>query len=541
MRRALVIVAVACLAWPVSMTNAQATDDRCFAETGHCINGRIRQEWEADGGVPILGLPLGPQRNDTQWFERARVELQANDLSFGALGVERLQLDNREWKSFPTGQRKDGCMFFDATRHSLCEPFLSYWQTHGGARLFGMPISEPGPDRLVSPDVGVQWFEQARFELRNGQVQLGTLGSDLYPRQPPTFVSGIPPAPAGNQGTGGGASLQTAPPAPVVGFAPSNVPLPPAAKAALQVSNKSGGIARLALAGPTNADWPLADGQVFQPSVEPGAYKASVTTSCGGFEKVFNLDPGQTGNITLSCDPSTNSTGELKITNATGGSLKISVVGPISKDWIIAPDQQLDESLLPGDYQISETATCGSKTDTFSLQVNDLQALNLDCVALKPPPSATLRIHNDTPSVARFSIVGPSSTGLSIAAGGSRDISALPGDYEVSVEATCGALTESVSVADGDVWEDDVTCDKIAGPPPPAMGTIGISNGTGGPLSVSVSGPTSDTWSVANGQSDEHSLPVGDYTITVQARCGVSSGTASVSTQATPELSFECR
>jgi hypothetical protein len=39
--------------------------ERCFAETGYCISGRIREYWERNGGLPVFGLPLGPQQEIT--------------------------------------------------------------------------------------------------------------------------------------------------------------------------------------------------------------------------------------------------------------------------------------------------------------------------------------------------------------------------------------------------------------------------------------------------------------------------------------------
>src|SRR5215216_7407189 len=69
---------------------AQAqTTQRCFAETNQCIGGPIRAYWERNGGLPIFGYPVSPQRVETvegqtlpvQWFERDRLE------DHGAAGV----------------------------------------------------------------------------------------------------------------------------------------------------------------------------------------------------------------------------------------------------------------------------------------------------------------------------------------------------------------------------------------------------------------------------------------------------------------------
>ncbi len=45
--------------------HAQATDQRCFTETGQCIGGPIRTRWEQGGGLAVFGLPLTPLREET--------------------------------------------------------------------------------------------------------------------------------------------------------------------------------------------------------------------------------------------------------------------------------------------------------------------------------------------------------------------------------------------------------------------------------------------------------------------------------------------
>ncbi len=191
------------------------TEERCFSETGYCISGRIREYWEQNGGLPVFGLPIGPQQEETiegqpiqaQWFERNRLELHpANarpyDVLLGRLGVDRLIQQGRDWFTFAKGQPQDGCLFFDESGHSICEPFLSAWRASGleldGAAgktqaenlaLFGLPISEPQTETMSDgKEYTVQWFERARFESHPENqppfnVLLGLLGSEV--RNPP--------------------------------------------------------------------------------------------------------------------------------------------------------------------------------------------------------------------------------------------------------------------------------------------------------------------------------------------------------------------
>ena len=189
---------------------AVAQGGRCFTQTGECIGGRFLQFWNGNGGLPVFGFPLAEQRRElgtegefvTQWFERERFELHPEnrapyDVLLGRLGDELLKRQGRDWTTFPKGQPKAGCQFFDATGHTVCEPFLSYWRGHGlefdgragrsfveSLALIGLPLSEPAMETNSSGDsVSTQWFERARLEYHPGEpdpykVLLGRLGAE---------------------------------------------------------------------------------------------------------------------------------------------------------------------------------------------------------------------------------------------------------------------------------------------------------------------------------------------------------------------------
>ncbi len=193
---------------------APSTPANCqlFPETGFQVCGRILEYWRQNGGLPVFGYPITPQRAEVvegrtlqvQDFERNRMELHPEnarpyDVLLGRLGAEVLQRQGRDWSSFgKVGAAASGCLFFAETGHSLCEPFLSYWRSKGlefdGRRgfsnaenlaLFGLPLSEPQPEQLSDGRTyTVQWFERARFEYHPDnpnpyKVLLGLLGVEM--------------------------------------------------------------------------------------------------------------------------------------------------------------------------------------------------------------------------------------------------------------------------------------------------------------------------------------------------------------------------
>lgn len=193
------------------------TGQRCFSETGFCIEGRIREYWEQNGGLSVFGLPLGPQQTETiegkqlqvQRFERNRLEIHPEnarpyDVLLGRLGADRLAQQGRDWQQFAkVGGAPAGCLYFAETGHSVCEPFLSAFRANGleldGRRgktlaesigLFGLPLSEPQVETLSDgKNYTVQWFERARFESHPENappynVLLGLLGSELAAAPP---------------------------------------------------------------------------------------------------------------------------------------------------------------------------------------------------------------------------------------------------------------------------------------------------------------------------------------------------------------------
>jgi pimeloyl-ACP methyl ester carboxylesterase len=215
-RGLLVVMLIPVLALLPPRHTVQAQDTaRCFAETGYCIDGRIREFWEQHGGVAVFGLPISPlhtyaadgQNVQAQWFERTRLELHPEnappfDVLLGRLGADVLEQQGRDWHTFPKSEPQPGCRYVAETGHNICGAILAAWQASGleidgqagtsdleNLALFGMPLSDAQTEQLSDGRTyTVQWFERARFELHPdnpppSNVLLGLLGSELQGNQ----------------------------------------------------------------------------------------------------------------------------------------------------------------------------------------------------------------------------------------------------------------------------------------------------------------------------------------------------------------------
>jgi murein DD-endopeptidase MepM/ murein hydrolase activator NlpD len=204
------------LAGSATSSHAQ-TDERCFAETGHCIGGRLRAFWEQNDGLRVFGLPITPQQEElvegtprqVQWFERTRLELHPEnaapyDVLLGRLGIERLQQQGQAWQRFDRAEGpQEGCRYFAQTGQNICGDILAAWRANGleldgrvgkseseNVALFGLPLSGPRTETLSDGQpYTVQWFERARFELHPQEqppynVQLGLLAREVRGEEP---------------------------------------------------------------------------------------------------------------------------------------------------------------------------------------------------------------------------------------------------------------------------------------------------------------------------------------------------------------------
>jgi hypothetical protein len=206
------------------VARAQTAGEMCFAETGYCISGRIREYWESQGGLRVFGYPIGAQTQSIvegrtltlQNFERNRLELHPQnarpyDVLLGRLGADRITQSGRDWFAFPKSAGATGCRTFDQTGHAVCDRFWTLWRTYGleidgvagiseseSLALFGLPLSGVITERLSDgKEYQVQWFERARFEYHPQNaapydVLFGLLGNEVRDFVPAKAPADLP-------------------------------------------------------------------------------------------------------------------------------------------------------------------------------------------------------------------------------------------------------------------------------------------------------------------------------------------------------------
>jgi len=227
MKRPLLILVLAIvISIDVPGLTSAAAQQRCFSNENptisSCISEPFKSFWEKNGGLAAFGYPLGKVMRVTtsvgklevQEFERARLERHPEnrppyDVELAVLGEELLHQQGRDWQASGPAQSKPGCIFFAETGHTLCDPFLSYFRSHGlqldnqrssfspaeNLALFGMPLTEPAMERGTDgKQFLTQWFQRTRIELHPenppaDQLILGRLGAEahsLAAQTPPT-------------------------------------------------------------------------------------------------------------------------------------------------------------------------------------------------------------------------------------------------------------------------------------------------------------------------------------------------------------------
>jgi predicted deacylase len=172
------------------------------------VPAAIWRYWRSHGGEAVFGLPLEPAQTTpeglSQTFSRARLVLRREFADTpmlvqpAPLGRARLAAeDGISYNIAPTTSEQDitppflpqpvppyaPSVFFEQTGYGLIEAFLRYWRSHGGAAVFGYPLSGEFEMRTADGQVRiVQYFERALFAYypEDGSVQLEPLGQQRF-------------------------------------------------------------------------------------------------------------------------------------------------------------------------------------------------------------------------------------------------------------------------------------------------------------------------------------------------------------------------
>jgi hypothetical protein len=72
-------------------------------------------------------------------------------------------------------------------------------------------------------------------------------------------------------------------------------------------------------------------------------------------------------------------TAMVRVVNNTGGTLTFILSGPTSGSWVVPAGQTRMVNVIPGTYQITAIAICGSRTDTFTVASNQTVTHTYSC------------------------------------------------------------------------------------------------------------------------------------------------------------------
>ncbi len=188
---------------------ATGAGTKFFAETKHNVGTDFLAYWNANGALAQFGYPLSEVFSDlnpddgkpykVQYFERARFEYHPEKagtpyvVELGRLGVLLAKGREAEKPFVKVAKIEDTAerRFFPEVGHTLGGAFKTYWEGHGGAAIFGFPLSEPFEEKSTTDGKTylVQYFERNRFEYRPEskgtpqEIQLGLLGSETIRRR----------------------------------------------------------------------------------------------------------------------------------------------------------------------------------------------------------------------------------------------------------------------------------------------------------------------------------------------------------------------
>lgn len=178
-------------------------DQVVLKTTGIRTPAKFFAYWEKHGGPSVFGYPLSPVLTDVasddryravQYFERARFEYYPEHAGTEFEVVARriqgpVPVTGRVASPLPRGLQGEQ-IELRATGIRTPRAFYNFWDRHGGAGIFGYPLSPVLTVRGAGGrDIAVQYFERVRLEWhpdvtgKEQHVRLSDLGTQVFRRR----------------------------------------------------------------------------------------------------------------------------------------------------------------------------------------------------------------------------------------------------------------------------------------------------------------------------------------------------------------------
>lgn len=148
------------------------------AQTGHAVDARFLAYYREHGGLEIFGYPISEAFVEQgtgkiiQYYQNARLEMSADRDGQQQVKASALGMMLGGWEAPIADPGKvAGCRFYQETGHQICHLFLEYYDRHGGAEVFGLPIAEV---RIEDEQI-VQYFQWFRLDWLSSEGEVGEI------------------------------------------------------------------------------------------------------------------------------------------------------------------------------------------------------------------------------------------------------------------------------------------------------------------------------------------------------------------------------
>lgn len=193
------------------VASAQTEEGEYYIETGHNVREPFYKYFLANGGTARFGYPITEAYLDStglmvQYFQKARLEWHPGNpdpykVLLGSLSEELGKKQAPISANQIPAATDPNCVYFAETGHKVCNSFLKYFKTNGGAAVFGYPITE----YIQENGRIVQYFQFALFEWHPnkpagqrvlvanlGQIYYTVMGLDPFRVQPVESLDSAP-------------------------------------------------------------------------------------------------------------------------------------------------------------------------------------------------------------------------------------------------------------------------------------------------------------------------------------------------------------